>query len=139
MGYRNLIDNSNYFFHVGGGSNFGKNRPHQVALMTYGCFIDTVTNYQTISLLFILPLYLIYLASLLIFLPLFRKFNYRFSQEIVIAFSKFTRDYLSIIGFRKKVQKLRTVKDSQIHSHISLIPSVFTRFRLTDYEMFNHD
>jgi GT2 family glycosyltransferase len=125
QGYRHLIDNHNYFYHFGGGSKFGDNRPRQIALMTYGCFLDTFTNFQTVSLIFILPLYFLYLLAIIIFLPVLRNFNFKYSLEIIAAFKKFFKDFKNIIKFRSFVQKTRTVDDLQLAKYISLIPSVF--------------
>jgi GT2 family glycosyltransferase len=125
QGYRHFIDNNNYFFHLGGGSKFGDNHPRQVALMTYGCFLDSFTNFQTVTLIFILPLYFLYLLSIIIFLPILKNFNYKYSFEIIIAFQKFFRDFKNIIKFRNFVQKYRKVNDLQLARYISLIPSIF--------------
>jgi len=127
FGYQNLIDKNNHFFHLGGGSNFGRNRPKQVALMTYGCFIDSITNYQTITLLFLLPLYLVYLLSLLLFLPFFKNLNFNYTKELLFAFRQFLKDYNKIFKFRNFVQKNRTVTDWQLRKYISLIPSILSR------------
>jgi len=124
QGYRHLINNNNYFYHFGGGSDFGKNRPRQIALMTYGCFIDTFTNFQTITLLFILPLYFLYLSVIIISLPFIKKLNFNYSKEIFIAFKRFFLDYKKIIKFRNFVQNKRTSSDFQLSRYFSLIPSI---------------
>lgn len=131
QGYRHLIDNRNFFYHLGGGS-FGNNRPRQVALMTYGCFIGTVTNFQTISLIFILPLYFIYLISILIFLPTLKGFNFKYNQELFLIFKKLLTDYKSILQFRRFVQNNRLVSDFKLLKYVSIVPSIITRLNLSN-------
>lgn len=132
LGYRNLVDNQNYFYHIGGGSKFGDNRPRQIAYMTYGCFIDVVTNYQLLSLILIIPLYFIYLIVLLIFLPILKNFNFEYSKEILYIFKNFFVNYQSIIKFRNKIQNLRKINDLQLFPYISFIPSIITRLHTTN-------
>lgn len=124
LGYRHLVDNHNLFYHVGGGSKFGDNRPRQIALMTYGCFLDTFTNFQTITLIFVMPLYFLYLLSIIVFLPALKNFNFKYSQEIIIAFTKFFKNYKNILKFRKFVQSHRKINDLRLFKYISPIPSI---------------
>jgi GT2 family glycosyltransferase len=124
MGFRHLMNNQNMFFHVGGGSKFGDNRPRQIALMTYGCFLDSFTNYQTLTFLLLLPFYLLYLLAIIVSLTITKKFNFSYATEIIIAFKKFFTDYKKIISFRQFVQKNRKLTDFKILKYISLIPSI---------------
>lgn len=123
-GYRHLVDNNNLFYHVGGGSKFGDNRPRQIALMTYGCFLATFTNFQTITLIFVLPLYIFYLLAIIIFLPIIKNFNFNYVKEIFFAFKRFYWDFKNIVKFRNYVQNTRSVSDIQLAKYFSLIPSI---------------
>ena len=125
QGYRHLIDNQNYIFHLGGGSMQGNNRPRQIALMTYGCFISAIENYQNLSLIVILPLYLIYIMLTIICLPIIKNFKLGYSLEMIKIYSEIFKDLKNILDFREFVQKNRTVSDFQLLKYISIVPSVF--------------
>lgn len=125
-GYRHLIDNQNFFYHLGGGS-FGKDLPRQVALMTVGCLISSMTNYQTITLLLIFPVYLIYLLFLITFLPVYYHFNFKYSLYLLIELKKYIFQIGKILKFRNFVQKTRTKNDATLLRYFSVLPSIIIR------------
>lgn len=126
QGYLNMVTDDALLFHLGSGS-FGDDRPHQIALMLYGSFLCSLTNYQTSTLLFLLPIYAIYLILIGIFLPIFRKFNFKYTQEIIKVFSRLFIDFKNILKFRNKVQKQRRLSDWQLRKYFSFIPSIIYR------------
>lgn len=126
QGYRNIFTNDTVIFHYGGAS-FGDNRPYQVALMVYGAFLGAITNYQSITLIFLLPLYLFYIILLFIGLSLKNKLNPKYGGELIKQFQIFFKNYSKIFKFRKFVQKNRTISDLKLLRDISFIPTIFTR------------
>lgn len=126
QGYRNIFTNDTVIFHYGGAS-FGDNRPYQVALMIYGAFLGAITNYQGTTLIFLLPLYFLYIVLLFIALSIKNKFDLNYGSELIKQFHLFFKNYPKIIKFRKFVQKKRTNSDLKLLRYISLIPTVFTR------------
>lgn len=126
QGYRNIYTDKTLLYHFGGAS-FGSNRPYQIALMIYGSFLGAFTNYQTLTLFFLLPLYFVYLVLLFILFPLIKKFNFKYSSELVKLFQQFIIDYPRIVSFRRFVQKNRTVNDFKLLKYVSFIPTLFTR------------
>lgn len=126
-GYRNLITNDTHFFHFGGGS-FGSNRPKQIALMTYGCFIASFSNYQSLTLLAIIPVYFVYLLLLTLLLPITQKLDFSYSLELLSAFKSFFTDFDSLVKFRRLSQAKRTVTDYKLSKYITPVPSILNRF-----------
>jgi len=126
LGYRHLVDNDNYFYHFGGGS-FGDNRPYQTSLMTYGCFIASFTNYSAITLIILFPIYLLYLASLLIFVPFAKNLNFEYSIQILKTFSQFFSNHRNIFKYRKICLRTKTVNDYNLTKYLSLTPSIVSR------------
>lgn len=126
QGYRNIFTDKTVLYHLGGAS-FGRNRPYQIALMVYGCFLGAFTNYQALTLFFLLPLYFLYLFLLFILLPLTKNFNLKYNFEFCRVFCQFIADYPEIIKFRRFVQKNRTTGDLKLLPYISFIPTIFTR------------
>lgn len=126
QGYLIMVTNDALLFHQGSGS-FGDNRPHQIALMLYGSFLCSLTNYQTMSLFLLLPIYLIYLILIGILLPFTRKLNFKYTQELLKVFGGLFKNYQKIFRFRQQVQKQRCQSDWQLRKYFSLIPSIIYR------------
>jgi len=126
QGYRNIFTNDTVIYHYGGAS-FGNNRPYQVALMVYGAFLGAFTNYQSITLLLLFPLYFFYIILLSIALCIKNKLNLNYFFELIKQFRIFFRNLKKIIKFRNFVQNNRTKSDLKLFRDISFIPTVFTR------------
>ncbi|MBP9817944.1 glycosyltransferase family 2 protein [Candidatus Shapirobacteria bacterium] len=134
-GYRNVSVDRAYIYHLGSGS-IGKQRSYQLALMTYGSFLSAFTNYQATSLIFILPVYTLYLIFLALLIPIYLNFNTEYDRHLFKLFKNFIYTFPKIYNFRYQVQKQRTKTDFEIHHYLSLIPTavvnLYRRFTSTN-------
>ena len=127
LGYENFITPDVYFYHYGSGIVGKEASPQKIAFMIYGLFLASYTNYSLLTLLLICPIYLLYLITIFLSLPILTKFKLNYNYQILICFSKFFKNIKNINFYRNYVQKNRRLNDLQIIKYISPIPAVISR------------
>lgn len=126
LGYNNFINPKKHLFHYGSGI-VGKTNSKKIADMTYGNIISCYTNYGTISLILIFPIYLIYYFCLILGSFILTKFKFEYSVELLKLIPRFISNYRNINKFRIFTQKNRKITDMEFTKYISLVPAVIAR------------
>src|SRR4030043_1232618 len=122
FGYSNYICHDTHIFHYGGGvtGNFG---PAKIANNIFSSFIPVFSNYHSLTLAVILPLYFIYVFALSIAIFIFKKLDFLYLKEIYKKYLTFFKNIKKAYKFRRFVQKKRIKSDFFIFKYISFIPA----------------
>lgn len=123
FGYNNFICNDTYLFHLGGGV-INKNKERKVANVLASPVIPMLTNYSTLMLLLILPVYAIFFALINIGIFIATKFNLNYNIEIMKVYLNIIKNIPELLKFRFWVQNNRKINDFTILKKFSFIPSI---------------
>ena len=123
FGYDNYINNNTYLYHYGGGV-IGKMGPKKLSYIIYGSFIPVVSNFSTLILIFILPIYFINLFFLNFAILIYAKFNVKYNLALIQTYMGFIKTFKAVRKHRKFVQKNRKIHDFDIIENFTFVPSV---------------
>jgi GT2 family glycosyltransferase len=122
FGYSNYICHDTHIFHFGGGvtGDFG---PAKIANNIFSSCIPVFSNYHWLTLIIIVPLYLVYILFLSIAIFIFKKLDLLYLKEICGKYMTFLKNIKKVYKFRKFVQKKRARSDFFIFRYVSFIPA----------------
>jgi len=122
FGFHNFMVQRTQVFHYGGGTTgfFG---PEKISENIFSSYIPLITNYKLLTLIFLLPLYLVYLLVITAAIFMGKKFDWQYAASIFKKFGNLLQNMRKILRFRKFVQANRVKSDLFIFRYISLIPA----------------
>lgn len=122
FGYNNYVCHTTHIFHFGGGAT-GSFGPSKIANNIFSSWIPIFTNYHWMTLIIIIPFYLIYILTAITAVLFFKKMDLSYACEIYKKYKYFFGNMKKIWRFRKFVQNRRTRSDYFVLKYISLLPA----------------
>ena len=122
LGYHNFTINSTCLYHFGGGAT-GAFGPKKIADIMYGTFVPVFTNYNLTTLLFILPVFFVFIVCFYLILSI-AKFNIDYIREAINKINFFRSNIKKAMSMRHFVQANRKRSDIFFKKYISLVPAL---------------
>lgn len=123
FGYKLLINPDAYLHHFGGGVSGGF-KPKKVALLLASNIVPILNCYSTPLLLVVLPMYTVYILSVLAFLTFRNGFDKAIAKEYFKCVKNVFVKLPSILSYRKFVQGGRKMSEKEMFKYISFVPSI---------------
>lgn len=130
FGYNLFMNKNTCIFHYGGGVS-GLFLSKKTARIICSSFVSIFSNYSTILIYIILPLYFGYMCFLNVYLFFTKKFDFSYNLEIFKTFWGFLVKINLLLAFRQYIQNNRKLSDWDILHYVSFIPAFVKNLSFT--------
>jgi len=122
LGYKLYVNNDTYIHHYGGGVTGSPGFKWMVSILISQA-LPMINCYSPLVLVFIFPVYILYVFTITLFLYLKSGLRYEIIDVFIKRIIYLLKNFKGILDFRRYVQKQRVISDWKVFKNMSVVPA----------------